>query len=150
MKQFFYYFDVADYVIFGAMLLLSALTGLYFGCRGKLNKQREPESFKDYLTGNGNLKSFPVAMSLIASYISGVTMLGTPAEIYNFGAQYWLIVFAMCLSGFTVATVYLPVFTKLQVCSSYEYLELRFSKILRTIASFFFLLDEVSVTFKRT
>ncbi|KAH0821481.1 hypothetical protein GEV33_001310 [Tenebrio molitor] len=59
-------------------------------------------------------------MSLIASYISGVTMLGTPAEIYNFGAQYWLIVFAMCLSGFTVATVYLPVFTKLQVCSSYE------------------------------
>ncbi|KAJ3632228.1 hypothetical protein MTP99_009247 [Tenebrio molitor] len=59
MKQFFYYFDVADYVIFGAMLLLSALTGLYFGCRGKLNKQREPESFKDYLTGNGNLKSFP-------------------------------------------------------------------------------------------
>ncbi|KYB27649.1 Putative sodium-dependent multivitamin transporter-like Protein [Tribolium castaneum] len=143
MKQSVYYFDIVDYIIFGAMLFLSALTGIYFGCRGKINKKREPESFKDYLTGNKNLKPFPVAMSLIASYISGVTMLGTPAEVYNFGAQYWLIVFAMSLSGLTVATVYLPVFTKLQVCSSYEYLELRFSKILRTIASLLFLLDEI-------
>lgn len=47
-------------------------------------------------------------------------MLGTPAEVYNFGAQYWIIVIAMALSSTVVATVYLPVFTKLQVTSSYE------------------------------
>lgn len=54
------------------------------------------------------------------SYISGVTILGTPAEIYNFGTQYSLIVIAIWISGAVVATVYLPVFFKLGVYSSYE------------------------------
>lgn len=56
------------------------------------------------------------------SYISGVTILGTPAEIYSFGTQYWLIVIPILLMGFTVSSVYLPVFTTLKVGSSYEVL----------------------------
>lgn len=54
------------------------------------------------------------------SYISGVTILGTPAEIYSYGTQYWLIVIAIIGMGYTVSTVYLPVFTTLKVGSSYE------------------------------
>lgn len=54
------------------------------------------------------------------SYISGVTILGTPAEIYNFGSQYWLIVIPIFLMGLVVSTVYLPVFSSLKVGSSYE------------------------------
>lgn len=103
------------------------------------------------------------------SYISGVTILGTPAEIYSYGTQYWLIIIPIIFMGFTVSTVYLPVFTTLQVGSSYEvndtlehdyrfeikmtnfvkffsiqYLELRFSSTVRTIASVMFVIDEVS------
>lgn len=52
--------------------------------------------------------------------MSGVTILGTPAEIYNFGTQYWFIVFAILIHGVIVGFVYLPVFCKLQVNSSYE------------------------------
>lgn len=47
-------------------------------------------------------------------------MLGTPAEVYNFGAQYWLVVFSMVVSSLVVATIYLPVFITLKVASSYE------------------------------
>lgn len=54
------------------------------------------------------------------SYISGVTILGTPAEIYRFGTQYCIIAVAIWISGTVVATVYLPVFCKLQLYSSYE------------------------------
>ncbi|XP_063914114.1 sodium-coupled monocarboxylate transporter 2-like isoform X2 [Zophobas morio] len=143
MSKMKYYFGVVDYILFAALLFLSAMTGVYFGFRHKLYKKRKREDLKDYLTANRNLKPFPVAMSLIASYVSGVTMLGTPAEIYNFGAQYWIIVVAMTASGAVVAFIYLPVFTKLRVSSSYEYLELRFSRHLRTIASIFFLIDEI-------
>lgn len=46
--------------------------------------------------------------------------LGTPAEIYIYGTQYWLIIVSIILMGFTVSTVYLPVFTTLKVSSSYE------------------------------
>lgn len=89
------------------------------------------------------MKPFPVAMSLIASYISGVTILGTPTEIYQYGTQYWLIVVAIFACGTTVVAVYLPVFSHLRVTSSYEYLELRFSSRVRTLASVMFVLDEI-------
>lgn len=46
--------------------------------------------------------------------------LGTPAEIYSYGTQYWMIIVAIVLMGFTVSKVYLPVFTTLKVSSSYE------------------------------
>ncbi|KAK9737968.1 Sodium:solute symporter family [Popillia japonica] len=136
-------FDIVDYAVFGAMLLLSALTGLYYGCRSRYCKTGEAPTLREYLTGSGNMKPFPVAMSLVASYISGVTILGTPAEIYNFGTQYWLIVVAIWISGIVVAIVYVPVFCKLQVNSSYEYLELRFNRYVRTLASVLFVLDEI-------
>lgn len=106
-------------------------------------RRRNSVNLNEYLLGSRRLKAFPVAMSLIASYISGVTILGTPTEIYNFGTQYWLIVVPIGLMGWIVSTVYLPVYTTLRVTSSYEYLELRFSSTVRTMASLLFVLDEV-------
>ncbi|GLV42253.1 Sodium/solute co-transporter-like 5A11 [Carabus blaptoides fortunei] len=82
------------------------------------------------------MQVFPVAMSLIASYVSGVTILGTPAEIYNFGTQYWIIVPAIWIMGIIVAYVYLPVFCKLQVNSS-------FNRKVRSIACLMFIFDEI-------
>lgn len=136
-------FHAIDYAVFGAMLVFSASVGIYFGyCNRSKSKKRNSsiqrqrigdEAFTDkkttdfgsksmleYLLGSRKLKSFPVAMSLVASYISGVTVLGTPAEIYNFGTQYWLIVLPIFLMGFVVSYVYLPVFCSLKVGSSYE------------------------------
>ncbi|XP_055296157.1 sodium-coupled monocarboxylate transporter 2-like isoform X2 [Sitodiplosis mosellana] len=158
------HFQIVDYCVFSAMLILSATSGAYFGYikRHKEKKEkRNPapsihdgaskkaasdfgsKSLNEYLLGSRKMKPFPVAMSLVASYISGVTILGTPAEIYSFGTQYWLIIVPIILMGSTVSSVYLPVFTTLQVSSSYEYLELRFSSTVRTIASVMFVIDEI-------
>ena len=54
------------------------------------------------------------------SFISGVTILGTPAEIYNFGTQYWITIISIFLSGLIVVLVYLPVFVTLKLNSAYE------------------------------
>lgn len=134
-------FHAIDYAVFGSMLVFSALVGVYFGYFNKSKSKRQAEkhrhqdteaytekkttdfgskSMLEYLLGSRKLKAFPVAMSLIASYISGVTVLGTPAEIYNYGTQYWLIIFPIFLMGFIVSYVYLPVFCSLKVGSSYE------------------------------
>uniref|UniRef100_A0A182TAB5 Sodium-coupled monocarboxylate transporter 1 n=1 Tax=Anopheles maculatus TaxID=74869 RepID=A0A182TAB5_9DIPT len=96
----------------------------------------------EYLLGSRKLKAFPVAMSLCAGYISGVTILGTPAEIYNFGTQYWLIVIPILLMGVAVCSVYLPVFCSLKLNSSYEYLELRFNPYVRSMASVMFVINQ--------
>ena len=54
------------------------------------------------------------------SYISGIAILGLPAEMYVYGTQFWCIVIADCFVSLTVAVVYLPVFYGLQITSSYE------------------------------
>lgn len=134
-------FHVIDYAVFGAMLVFSASVGVYFGYFNKSKPKRNTsqrhwndetytaekkntdfgsKSMLEYLLGSRKLKTFPVAMSLVASYISGVTVLGTPAEIYNYGTQYWLIIIPIFLMGFIVSYVYLPVFCSLKVGSSYE------------------------------
>lgn len=125
-------FHTADYCVFAGMLMLSAVTGIYYGYYKRIktdhtsddDKKRTldfgSKSMNEYLLGSRKLKTFPVAMSLVASYVSGVTMLGTPSEIYNYGTQYWLIMVPIFLMGFTVCYVFLPVFSSLRVGSSYE------------------------------
>lgn len=160
----YYYFHWLDYVCFGVMLLFSGLSGIYFGFFRKRQVEAPTsddhggdsggfshekvndfgsKSMNEYLLGSRKLKSFPVAMSLVASYISGVTILGTPSEIYNYGTQYWVIIIPILLMGVVVSYVYLPVFASLKISSSYEYLELRFGKGVRTFISAMFVLDMI-------
>lgn len=54
------------------------------------------------------------------SYISGISILGMPAEIYVYGTQFWMIICSEGLVSLTIAIAYLPVFYKLQITSSYE------------------------------
>lgn len=52
--------------------------------------------------------------------MSAVTLLGTPAELYQFGSIYLLIAFAFMLVMPSTNYLYLPIFFKLQVTSAYE------------------------------
>ncbi|KAJ8966541.1 hypothetical protein NQ317_008850, partial [Molorchus minor] len=104
-----YHFDVVDYAVFASMLILSVLTGLYYGCRNKYCNNKEGQTLAEYLTGNKNLRPFPVALSLIA-------------RLHSFWKNllpHW------------------------PLCFFFFYLELRFNRVVRTIISVFFVLDEV-------
>lgn len=75
------YFGTADYVVFVAMLLSCTVVGLYFGYedykkKKKTKNHRRGSEAMDYLVGGRNMKIFPVAMSLVASCISGIALLG--------------------------------------------------------------------------
>ncbi|CAL7951965.1 unnamed protein product [Xylocopa violacea] len=119
------------------MLAVSAAAGLWH------YKRAQKSSTEDYLLGGKSMALFPVSASLVASFISGVTILGTPAEIYNFGTQYWITVISIFFCGLVVAFVYAPVFVALGLNSVYEYLEIRFNRGVRTLISFIFVIDVV-------
>ncbi|XP_034251015.1 sodium-coupled monocarboxylate transporter 1-like [Thrips palmi] len=127
-------FGALDYSSFVVMMLVSALVGVYYGF---FKKQ---ESLEDYFLGGRNMGIFPIAMSLIASNISGVTMLAVPADIYAYGFQIGLVLFLGVPVVILVVYFFLPTFYKLQYESSYEYLEHRFCKKLRTMSSVFYIL----------
>jgi hypothetical protein len=64
-------------------------------------------------------------------------MLGTPAEMFVFGTQYWMIGLAYPFVLAATAHVYLPVFFKLghKTKSIHQYLEMRFNRSVRVFAS---------------
>ena len=69
------------------------------------------------------------------SFISAITILGTPSEMYTYGTQYWMIGLSYPFVLAATAHIYLPVYFKLQHASAHEYLELRFNRAVRIFAS---------------
>ena len=74
-------FGIADYAVLITMLVFCTLVGLYFGYQDHQKQKKSPkrqvgEEALDYLMGGRNMKLFPVSMSLVASFISGITLLG--------------------------------------------------------------------------
>ncbi|KAK3884534.1 hypothetical protein Pcinc_011207 [Petrolisthes cinctipes] len=117
------------------MLLVSAVIGIFYGCFGK------KQDTKEFLMAGKSMTTFPVAMSLIASFMSAITLLGTPSEVYQFGFSYWLIGFSYFLVMPAASYLYFPVFYNLQVTSAYEYLERRFNRAVRWLGSLVFIVQ---------
>lgn len=62
----------------------------------------------------------PVAFSLMASFMSAITILGVSSENYSFGLQFIVINISYGIFTPVAAYLYLPVFFKLQATSTYE------------------------------
>uniref|UniRef100_A0A8C3U8B0 Solute carrier family 5 member 8 n=1 Tax=Catharus ustulatus TaxID=91951 RepID=A0A8C3U8B0_CATUS len=134
-------FTVWDYVVFAAMLLISAIIGIYYAFAGGTQK-----TSKDFLMAGRSMSALPVALSLTASFMSAVTVLGTPAEIYRYGAIFCIFAITYALVVVCSAEIFLPVFYKLGITSTYEYLELRFNKYLRLCGTVLFIIQTTLYT----
>ncbi|NWQ68167.1 SC5A8 protein, partial [Neopipo cinnamomea] len=133
-------FTVWDYVVFAAMLLISAVIGVYYAFVGGGQK-----TSKDFLMAGRSMHALPVALSLTASFMSAVTVLGTPAEIYRYGAIFCIFAITYCLVVLCSAEIFLPVFYRLGITSTYEYLELRFNKYLRLCGTILFIIQTATL-----
>ncbi|NWY42781.1 SC5A8 protein, partial [Sylvia atricapilla] len=133
------HFTVWDYVVFAAMLVISAIIGIYYAFVGGGQK-----TSKDFLMAGRSMTALPVALSLTASFMSAVTVLGTPAEIYRYGAVFCIFAITYALVVLCSAEIFLPVFYKLGITSTYEYLELRFNKYLRLCGTILFIIQTAS------
>ncbi|XP_048760690.1 sodium-coupled monocarboxylate transporter 1-like [Ostrea edulis] len=129
-------FHVVDYILFAGLLLCSAGIGLFYAI-----KDRRKSNTKEFLLAGGNMNPIPVSLSLLASFMSAITLLGTPAEMYNYTTIYWWIGLGYFFVILGAAHVYMPVFYRLRVTSSYEYLEYRFGKTSRTIGAIIYVVQ---------
>ncbi|XP_071638758.1 sodium-coupled monocarboxylate transporter 1 [Temnothorax longispinosus] len=136
-----YYFSWADYTVFATMLLVSCLIGTFYGFFAK-----KQETSQDFLLGGSSMSTFPMAMSLTASFITAIELLGNPAEMYQQGTQFWMTCISFILVVPITSCLYLPVFMKLKLTSSYEYLNLRFDRHCRLLASVLYMLQMVLYT----
>uniref|UniRef100_UPI0037E7CD70 sodium-coupled monocarboxylate transporter 1-like n=1 Tax=Semicossyphus pulcher TaxID=241346 RepID=UPI0037E7CD70 len=134
-------FGVADYVVFALMLAVSAAVGVYYAWAG-----RGQGSSRDFLTGGRRLTALPVSLSLTASFMSAITILSKPAEVYRYGANIGFFALSYVTMVVITSEVFLPVFYRLAITSTYEYLELRFNKATRLLGTVLFIVQTILYT----
>ncbi|XP_015795933.1 sodium-coupled monocarboxylate transporter 2 [Tetranychus urticae] len=114
------YLGSIDYLVLVALFVFSLLIGLYFAWKDR-NK-----GTNEFLMGGRNLSPFPVMLSLIASFLSSITVLGWPAEVYYKGTQIWITLLSCYVEVFLTSEVILPIFYKLNLTSVNRYLYERY------------------------
>ncbi|KAK0423747.1 hypothetical protein QR680_008307 [Steinernema hermaphroditum] len=147
-----YNLGAVDYVVFGVFMLLSVGIGFYYWLREKMSakwtttvaNEKNDEKTDEYLVGSRKMPIIPVAMSLLATFLSGITLLGTPAEIFKRGLlwalMYYSAVLAFAISGY----FFVPIFYNLKLTSVFEYLEVRFhSRLLKLLCAAVFLVNTI-------
>ena len=123
-----------DYIVLAVTLFISSAIGVYY---------HRNDNSKDYLLAGRSANPLTVAFSLMASFMSAITLLGVTFENYMYGTQFVLINLAYAIGTPIAAHVYLPVFFNLESPSAYAYLEKRFGLATRLVASLSFSLQMI-------
>nr|XP_014102093.1 putative sodium-dependent multivitamin transporter [Bactrocera oleae]XP_036230711.1 putative sodium-dependent multivitamin transporter [Bactrocera oleae] len=123
-------FDGWDFAVLITVLSISASIGIYYRYTG--GKQK---TIKEYLLADQSMTTFPVAVSLMASFMSSISLLGISNESYQFGTMFCIINLSYIISTPITVYLFLPVFYRMRTMSVYEYLERRFGRSTRLAAS---------------
>ena len=119
-------FYIADYIIFAVFLLISAGFVLYHACSG--GRQRTTSEF---LAGDRRLRTPPVPLSIVVSYVNGIIVIGHPAKVYTHGTQLSITCIGFDIGGLLASAILVPLLFRLKVISSFEVLiKLRWLNIL--------------------
>lgn len=128
-------FGFEDYLILSLMLVISTAIGIYFGFFSVKNN-----TVDEYLLGGKRMTIWPIAISLIASQLSGISVIAIPAEMYSYGFTYAFITSSMIVVVPILCYLVVPVFYTNNISNCYEYLELRFNKKTRKVVTFAYIL----------
>jgi len=129
------HFGWLNYVTLCGYLL--GMVGIGWYCAG-LNKNTD-----DYFKAGGRIPWWAAGLSIYATMLSSLTFMAIPAKAF---ASDWTFFWAnvpILLLAPIVIRYYLPFFRQLDVTSAYEYLEKRFSLVVRLYGSGAFILFQI-------
>lgn len=107
-------FVLVDYSVFAAMLVISVAIGLFHALR----KSSKETSASDFFTSGRSMSAVPVGLSLCASFMSAVQVLGVPSEVYYHGFKFIYMCLGQSINSLLTAFFFLPVFFRLEITST--------------------------------
>ncbi|MBI4028687.1 MAG: sodium/solute symporter [Verrucomicrobia bacterium] len=127
-------------------LLDIAILAAYFMALGSIGwwaARRVKASTSDYFLASRSIPWLVTTASFLATIISALTFIGTPAEGYGADYRYVFSNVGDLLATFFVATVFLPVYQRHGVTSIYELMATRFGAEARTGCAGYFLVSRM-------
>ncbi|MPY88553.1 MAG: sodium:solute symporter [Luteitalea sp.] len=106
-----------------------------------LQRTRASDQLEGYLLANRSLPWWAVGLSVMATQLSAITMVGTTGQGYADGLRFVQFYFGLPIAMVILSLTAVPFFHRARVFTAYEYLERRFDVKTRTLTSLLFLLS---------
>ncbi len=98
-------------------------------------------SVEGYFLANRSLPWWAVGLSVMATQMSAITLVGTTGQAYSDGMRFIQFYYGLPLAMVLLCVTAVPFFYRANVFTAYEYLEKRFDAKTRSLTSFFFLIS---------
>ncbi len=120
------------------LIVAAYLTWIVWDGIRRTKSSREVEG---YFLANRSLPWWAVGLSVMATQLSAVTLVGTTGQGYADGLRFVQFYFGLPLAMVILSFTVVPFFYRARVYTAYEYLERRFDAKTRALTSVFFLLS---------
>jgi SSS family solute:Na+ symporter len=120
-----------DWVVVAGYLIWIVVDGL--------KRTKAASQIDGYLLANRSLPWWAVGLSVMATQLSAITLVGTTGQAYADGMRFIQFYFGLPIAMVVLSATLVPFFYRSGVYTAYEYLERRFDVKTRTFASVLFL-----------
>ncbi len=122
-----------DWLIVAAYLIYIVYDGLRL--------TRKSTEIEGYFLAHRSLPWWAVGLSVMATQLSAITLVGTTGQAYADGMRFIQFYFGLPFAMVILCMTVVPFFYRAKVFTAYEYLERRFDAKTRSLTSFFFLVS---------
>jgi len=106
-----------------------------------LRLTKRSHELEGYFLGGRSLPWWAVGLSVMATQLSAITMVGTTGQGYADGMRFLQFYFALPIAMIILSVTLVPFFHNAKIYTAYEYLERRFDAKTRAFTSLLFLLS---------
>ena len=106
-----------------------------------LKRTKDSHEIEGYFLANRSIPWWAAGISVMATQLSAITMIGTTGQGYTDGLRFIQFYFALPLAMVILSLTLVPFFYKSGVYTAYEYLERRFDAKTRSLTSLLFLIS---------
>lgn len=129
-------FGVVNFTVLITYLVAVLAVGGLFAVRTK--------STNDYFRGGQRIPFWVAGLSIFATMLSSITFIALPAKAYATDWKYYLAQLTIIPIALVVVYLAIPFYRLIDATSAYEYLERRFSFLVRELASLQFVLFQLA------
>jgi Na+/proline symporter len=106
-----------------------------------LKRTKDSHEIEGYFLANRSIPWWAAGISVMATQLSAITMIGTTGQGYNDGMRFIQFYYGLPVAMIILSVTLVPFFYRSGVYTAYEYLERRFDGKTRSLTSLLFLLS---------
>src|SRR5687768_4918453 len=122
-----------DWTILAAYLIWIVWDGL--------RMTKKADGLEGYFLASRSIPWWAVGLSVMATQLSAITMIGTTGQGYSDGMRFIQFYYALPIAMLILSVTFVPFFHNARVYTAYEYLERRFDAKTRSFTALLFLMS---------